>query len=633
MSDSNGRVWPELGETLALKKPLVLREVLAHYREPGLSARVYMAEPTAPDEGEPAGAGQRELWVASPRQAEQLIKRRSEVLERWKSVAPDRCPSSPCGFEQVGKWACLISVAPAGAPFAPPKRAAQQSSEPPARLPRWMRRESQQLLVSPGDGAVVNPSNAESAQRCSALVAEVTPMIELLETIQQAGFSLGGSPPKDLCMRGGVCVPRWAIDLRPLGDALSIRSSELITNHGYAPPERYGHYGALPLPQSDVYSVGMWLYYAATGVGLFEETRRPNKRLPAPRVYNAELCPELEAVIRRAVSPVPSRRYPDLTALRAALEWASETSAKRSGGGSSLSVEVGHEIHVGLLKGQYNPVNQDDLFLGYQVEQERGLFVVTDGVSISEYGSGDIASGYVRAAAQSAWERLSVERGAESEEETLSEMSLLDLQRPARLSPKLLTDLLNEANRSIGEHVMASHEVFHGPPEGIMAATAVIIMFEGDQALFASMGDSRIYLIREGHMSSLMVDDDLATHLMQMGQTPTQAYQAPSSAALVNCVGEFKKNSEGVLVPVPVQPQLTTLHLMPGDTIVLCSDGIPDYGGVDEEDAERKILSLVEGAFSAPKAAFDLISLANHGGGGDNLSCIVLRFFQAEEGL
>ena len=101
----------------------------------------------------------------------------------------------------------------------------------------------------------------------------------------------------------------------------------------------------------------------------------------------------------------------------------------------------------------------------------------------------------------------------------------------------------------------------------------------------------------------------------------------------MNCVGEFKKDSEGRLVPVPVQPQLTELHLLPGDTIVLCSDGIPDYGGVDEEDAERKIQSLVEGAFSAPKAAFDLISLANQGGGGDNLSCIVLRFHEGEERL
>ena len=120
-------------------------------------------------------------------------------------------------------------------------------------------------------------------------------------------------------------------------------------------------------------------------------------------------------------------------------------------------------------------------------------------------------------------------------------------------------------------------------------------------------------------------------HLMQLGQTPSQATQTPSSAALVNCVGEFKKSPEGALVPVPVHPQLSALRLLPGDTLVLCSDGIPDYGGLDEEDAEAQVLKLVEAAFSAPKAAFDLIALANQGGGGDNLSCIVLRLYAQGE--
>jgi serine/threonine protein phosphatase PrpC len=299
--------------------------------------------------------------------------------------------------------------------------------------------------------------------------------------------------------------------------------------------------------------------------------------------------------------------------------------------GGGIAVEVAHEIHVGLLKGHYNPINQDDIFLAYQPESERGLFVVTDGVSISEYGSGDVASGYVRSAAQAAWSELIAGPSLPEEEETLSELSLVELQRvAARPSTALITDMLNEANRSIGEHVMEEQGVFHGPPEGIMAATAVVVFMEGDQALLSSMGDSRIYLIRDGHLSSLMVDDDLATHLMQMGQTPSQAYQAPSSAALVNCVGEFKKDHEGRLEAVPVQPQLASLRLLPHDTIVLCSDGIPDYGGFDEEDAERKILNLVESAFSAPKAAFDLVTLANQGGGGDNISCIVLRFRERE---
>ena len=159
-----------------------------------------------------------------------------------------------------------------------------------------------------------------------------------------------------------------------------------------------------------------------------------------------------------------------------------------------------------------------------------------------------------------------------------------------------------------------------------MAATCVAVLLEGNQATLASVGDSRIYLVRDGHLSSLMIDDDLATHLIQMGQTPTQAYQTPSAAALINCVGEFQKDSENKLIPAPMKPQISNINLLPGDHLILCSDGIPDYGGIDEEDAERNIVKIISEAYTPSRAAFELITLANLGGGGDNLSCIVLRF-------
>jgi serine/threonine protein phosphatase PrpC len=72
---------------------------------------------------------------------------------------------------------------------------------------------------------------------------------------------------------------------------------------------------------------------------------------------------------------------------------------------------------------------------------------------------------------------------------------------------------------------------------------------------------------------------------------------------------------------------------LPGDQLVLCSDGIPDYAGVDEEDAEDNILRCVESALTVHHAAFELITLANKGGGGDNLSCIVLKFGESLEAM
>ena len=51
-----------------------------------------------------------------------------------------------------------------------------------------------------------------------------------------------------------------------------------------------------------------------------------------------------------------------------------------------------------------------------------------------------------------------------------------------------------------------------------------------------------------------------------------------------------------------------------------------DYAGIDEEAAETAILEAVESAPDMASAAFELMVLANRGGGGDNISCIVLRF-------
>ena len=629
------RPWPDLGERLGGGSPVLLKQRLAHRVEASLEYRVFLGVSVDAEQE----SRELEVWLAPPQQAKALAARRRLAVEAWAEVDAALAPAEAT-LHVTPEWAYLTAPTPLAAPLAPPVSVSSASREEAqgraARTPRWLRRESESLAASPDDSAVSHPTAEAAAVATAQLVERAEPLLKLLERLHAVDLALGSLHPEHLCVEGSAegprARPRWALDLLAPRRPLSMSSSEQQAHLGYSPPESYGHFHAAPGAEADVFSVGMWLFYAVTGVPPLQETRRPNHRLPAPNVYHANLSPELGAVIRRATSPSPRRRYVDAAALRGALRWAARLAARRaSKRASALHVEVGHDIHVGLLKGQYNPTNQDDLFMGYQPEAERGLFVVTDGVSISEHGSGDIASGYVRQAAFEAWEELCRAPSAQEEEETLSEISLSALQRSSSLSPQVLTDLLNEANRRIGEHVSVTQPVFRGPPEGIMAATAVISFIEGDQALLASMGDSRIYLIRDGHLCSLMVDDDLATHLVQLGQTPAQAYQAPSAAALVNCVGEFKKNAEGRLVPVPVHPQLTSLRLLPGDTLLLCSDGIPDYAGLDEEDAERRMLATVEGAFSAPKAAFDLIALANSGGGGDNISCVVLRLHAAQE--
>lgn len=475
-----------------------------------------------------------------------------------------------------------------------------------------------------------------------ASLESVLPLLEFISKLHVEGYCLGGFDPSLFRLveegKHQLIKPIYPLKLfssisaqdRPINVAQApcVSGEETSLYTGFSSPEMYGYFEGVPTPQSDVFSGGMLLYYLVTGCPRLSETRRPFSKLPSPVVYRQDLPPELVSVICKSISPVASRRQVDMPALIDDLKWALRTiELRESYPVKSLSLDAGHEIHVGLLKGQYNPVNQDDLFLGYQVEQDLGLFVVTDGVSICEYGSGDLASSLVREQAVECWRDLSQPVQVEEEEDTLSEVNMDQISAFSGGYGKVLESLINKANQRIGDYVNTSLPPMYGPAEGVMAATIVAGIINQGVATLTSVGDSRIYLIREGHISSLMYDEDLFTHLLQAKQTPSQAQQSPSAAALVHCVGEFSKNEENKLVPVQIQPQLRELKLLPGDTLLFCSDGIPDYSGLDEEDSEELMREVVENALTVHHAAFELVSLANRGGGGDNLSCIVIQFY------
>lgn len=482
---------------------------------------------------------------------------------------------------------------------------------------------SDQIIVS----RTIEPQHVES------LLNSVRPLLNLIKRLHDHDLCLGGFDPSlfgQMIDHSDLVAPLAPLALYKTNvgeDYLKVSGEESALHLGFSPPEMYGYFNGIPQKQSDVFSAGMLLYYAITGCPRFAETRRPFFRLPSPFVYRQELPPELVAVVYRAISPSPDRRQKDMTHLMHDLDWALESTKLRLGNQEApLRVEAAHEIHIGLLKGQYNPINQDDLFLGYQADLDLGMFVVTDGVSICEYGSGDLASGFVREAAVEHWRELCQVQTLTEEEDTLSELTLGMIEGATGNYGKFLTQMINDSNRRIGEYVNQQIPTFHGPPEGIMAATIVAAMINQGNATFTSVGDSRIYLIRGDYIVSLMYDEDLYTHLLQARQSPMQAQQSPSASALIHCIGEFVKGEDQKIVPAKIIPQLKELKMIPGDYLVLCSDGIPDYTGIDEEDSEEKIRRCVLESYNVHHAAFELIALANRGGGGDNLSCIVLKF-------
>ncbi|MEA3309654.1 MAG: protein phosphatase 2C domain-containing protein [Chloroflexota bacterium] len=126
----------------------------------------------------------------------------------------------------------------------------------------------------------------------------------------------------------------------------------------------------------------------------------------------------------------------------------------------------------------------------------------------------------------------------------------------------------------------------------------------------ANVGDSRIYLLREGQISQLTRDHTLTQRKLVQGLIkPEQVELDPDRSVLTRSMGA------GSTVQVDLFPPQ---QILPGDVVLLCSDGVTDMLG------DGDIARLLQG--NAPKRAVPrLIAAANKRGGFDNISVIVAR--------
>lgn len=142
---------------------------------------------------------------------------------------------------------------------------------------------------------------------------------------------------------------------------------------------------------------------------------------------------------------------------------------------------------------------------------------------------------------------------------------------------------------------------------GCTMAAAVI---HGNTLYVANVGDSRAYLIRDGQPAQLTHDHTLTQQKLNRGLIrPEQADLDPDSNVLTRSMGA------GPSVQVDLFPPL---QLTPGDTVLLCSDGLTDML------PEHEIASLATKG-SPKKAAERLIAAANRRGGLDNITVIVAQ--------
>jgi serine/threonine protein phosphatase PrpC len=141
-----------------------------------------------------------------------------------------------------------------------------------------------------------------------------------------------------------------------------------------------------------------------------------------------------------------------------------------------------------------------------------------------------------------------------------------------------------------------------------MGTTLTLALFSGDALEIGHIGDSRAYLLREGNLEQLTRDHSLVAEMIAAGELrPEEAPLHPFRSVITRALG-----MESSVVVDRVRREL-----LPGDRVLLCSDGLTTM----LEDGQ---VAALLGAGTGPEAAAALIEATNQAGGFDNISVVVV---------
>ncbi len=180
-----------------------------------------------------------------------------------------------------------------------------------------------------------------------------------------------------------------------------------------------------------------------------------------------------------------------------------------------------------------------------------------------------------------------------------------------------LVEALQAAHERIRQYSVA-HPELQGMGTTCTAAAIVSRAVRGagrgaeyDALYYVHVGDTRLYLIRDGQITKVTRDHSYVGRLVEVGMiSPEQAENHPQRSILTAALGA----NPDLIMDSPEQPQ----PLLSGDVLLICSDGL--WGQV--RDAE--ILATVQNK-SAEQAGRELIELARERGGPDNITVQILR--------
>lgn len=149
------------------------------------------------------------------------------------------------------------------------------------------------------------------------------------------------------------------------------------------------------------------------------------------------------------------------------------------------------------------------------------------------------------------------------------------------------------------------------PDQSDLGTTLLLWIRSHGRVILASLGDSRIYLLRENRLFQITFDQTIESELRRRGATRDQAFKSPGSAYLSRCI----------LASRICEPDIISIDSRDSDVWMLCSDGLTRE--VDNEVIHEMMMRL----FQRPPrdTVHALVERALQNGGRDNVTVVVAK--------
>ncbi len=255
---------------------------------------------------------------------------------------------------------------------------------------------------------------------------------------------------------------------------------------------------------------------------------------------------------------------------------------------SLLTLDVAARTDIGRTRA----VNEDNVASvvpqdAKTMSEQGALFIVTDGLGGSKHG--DVAS------------ELAVKTIREVYYQDTSDTISTTLRRA-----------VEQANTEIYQSNKAKfQEKFEEAlqQDAFMGTTCVVVVLKDNAVYIANVGDSLVYLIRNGQMRQIAENHSWVAEQIRMGTMTQEEAEAQGKSNLITrCLG-----SEST-----VQVYTGTEQVQDKDILVLCTDGL------HTQVSENEIRTIAE-QYGSEESTQRLIERANENGGVDNVTAIVVR--------